>query len=50
MIKHALEALRSIARHHALKGFSPMLIQMKPLMNVANSYDTFCVARNYVLY
>ena len=37
MIKHALEALRSIARHHALKAFSPVLIQMKLFMNVANS-------------
>lgn len=50
MIKHALEALRSVARHHALKIFSSTLIQMKPFMDVADSCDIVCVTHNYMLY
>ena len=50
MIKHALGALRSVGRHHALKVFSSMLIQMKPFMDVANSCDILCVTHNYMLY
>lgn len=47
MIKHALEALRSVARHHALKIFSSTLIQMKPFMDVANSCDILYVVLIY---
>ena len=49
MIKHALEALRSVARHHALNEFSSVFIQMKPFMSVANSCD-ICIKHNYRLY